>query len=51
MNKGYIFFIISFIVAIAYFDMLDNCEKINKIIAEMIQLDSQIRTEIDINSK
>ena len=51
MNKSYIFFIISFIVTIAYFDMLDNCEKINKILSEMIQLDSQIKTEIDINSK
>ena len=50
MNKSYIILLISFIIAIAYFDMLDSCKKINQILSSMIKLDSQIKTEIDTTS-
>lgn len=32
---------------IAYFDLIDSCNKIDKIISSMLELDSQIKTEID----
>lgn len=37
----------SIIMTIAYFDLVDSCNKIDKIISSVIQLDSKIKTEID----
>lgn len=47
MKKRYIFIFMSIIMTIAYFDLVDSCNKIDKIISSMIQLDSKIKTEID----
>ncbi len=47
MKKRYIFIFMSLIMTIAYFDLVDSCNKIDKIISSMIQLDSKIKTEID----
>lgn len=47
MKKRYIFIFMSIIMIIAYFDLIDSCNKIDKIISSMLELDSQIKTEID----
>lgn len=47
MKKRYIFIFMSIIMTIAYFDLVDSCNKIDKIISSVIQLDSKIKTEID----
>lgn len=47
MKKRYIFIFMSIIMTIAYFDLIDSCNKIDKIISSMLELDSQIETEID----
>lgn len=47
MKKRYFFIFMSIIMTIAYFDLVDSCNKIDKIISSMIQLDSKIKTEID----
>ncbi len=47
MKKRYIFIFMSIIMTIAYFDLIDSCNKIDKIISSMLELDSQIKTEID----
>lgn len=41
----------SLILVIAYFDLIDSCSKIDKVISSMIKLDSDIKTEIDTSSK
>lgn len=51
MKKRYFLIAISVILVIAYLDMVDSCAQIDCIISNMIQLDSQIKTEIDTNSK
>lgn len=47
MKKRYIFIFMSIIMTISYFDLVDSCNKIDKIISSVIQLDSKIKTEID----
>lgn len=47
MKKRYIFIFMSIIMTIAYFDLVDSCNKIDKIISSVIQLDAKIKTEID----
>ena len=47
MKKRYIFIFMSIIMTIAYFYLVDSCNKIDKIISSVIQLDSKIKTEID----
>ena len=47
MKKRYIFIFMSIIMTIAYFDLVDSCNKIDRIISSVIQLDSKIKTEID----
>lgn len=49
MKKRYIFIIASIVMTIAYFDVVDSCEQIDNIISDMLQLESDIKTEIDTN--
>ncbi len=51
MKKRYLLIVFSIILTIAYFDVVDSCTKIDKVISEMLDLDSKIRTEIDTSSK
>ncbi len=51
MKKRYLLIVFSIILTIAYFDVVDSCSKIDKVISEMLDLDSKIRTEIDTSSK
>ncbi len=51
MKKIYILIFTSIIMIIAYSDVVDSCSKIDKVISEMLDLDSKIRTEIDTSSK
>lgn len=51
MKKRYIILIVSIIMTIAYIDMIDSFKHIDKIISQMIKLDSEIKTEIDISHK
>lgn len=49
MKKRYILIIASIVMTIAYFDVVDSCEQIDNIISDMLQLESDIKTEIDTN--
>ena len=51
MKKIYILIFTSINMIIAYSDVVDSCSKIDKVISEMLDLDSKIRTEIDTSSK
>lgn len=51
MKKRYFIFFMSLILIIAYFDLIDSCSKIDKVISSMIKLDSEIKTEIDTSTK
>lgn len=47
MKKRYFFIFISIILTIAYFDLADTCRQLDKVVSEMIKLDSEIQTKID----
>lgn len=51
MKKQYLIFFMSLILIIAYFDLIDSCSKMDKVISSMIKLDSEIKTEIDTSTK
>lgn len=40
MKKRYIFIVISIILTIAYFDLVDTCQSIDKIISEFVSVDN-----------
>ena len=51
MKKRYIILIASIIMTIAYIDLVDSFKHFDKIISQMIKLDSDIKTEIDMSYK
>ena len=51
MKKRYIILVASIIMTIAYIDLVDSFKHIDKIISQMIKLDSDIKTEIDMSYK
>ncbi len=51
IKKRYILIIASIILTIAYLDLADSFRHIDKIMSEMIQLDAEIKTEIDTTAR
>ncbi len=51
MKKRYILLIVSIIMTIAYIDLVDSFKHFDKIISQMIKLDSNIKTEVDMSYK
>lgn len=49
MKKRYIFIIISIIMTIAYFDLIDTCEHIDKIISEFVSVDNNAQSTFSNN--
>lgn len=51
MNNKVIILIFSIIMFVAYADLVDCFKYFEKIMSEMILLDSEIKTEIDMGAK
>ena len=51
MKKRYILLIVSIIMTIAYIDLVDSFKHFDKIISQMIKLDSNIKTEVVMSYK
>ncbi len=51
MKKRYIILVLSIITTIAYFDMVDSFKHIDKIVSNMLKLDTDIKNEIDTSWK
>jgi len=47
MKKRYFFILLAIILTIAYFDLVDTCRQLDKVVSDMIKLDSEIQTKID----
>ncbi|MBD5402085.1 hypothetical protein HDR58_04720 [bacterium] len=46
MTKKFILILISLVLTIAYFDMLDSFKHLDKIVSNMIKLDTDVKMEI-----
>ncbi len=51
MKKRYILLFASIIMTIAYMDLVDSFKHIDKVLSQMLKLDSDIKTEIDMSYK
>ncbi len=51
MKKRYFIIGLALITTIAYFDLIDSCKKIDKVISSMIELEAQVKKEVDYGLK
>jgi hypothetical protein len=51
MKKTFLFVVISFIMTIAYIDLVDSFKRFDKIMSQVIGLDDNRKTKINVSKK